>query len=74
MRKFTIGELFTDAELKQAMSIYKYTRAGFVCDRMVSEIVQHALPRINKLTEQENDPRYLGYMLEWAMIQQSQHT
>lgn len=64
-----IGELFTEEELKAALKLYRKYQHGEFHERIVKEIVEPALPRINQVTGQENDARYWGYALEYALTQ-----
>jgi hypothetical protein len=69
-KQISIGELFTAAELKAATKLYGECKPGEFNKRVVKQIVEPALPRINKVTGQENDARYWGYALEFALTQQ----
>ena len=66
----SLGELFTPAELRAATKLYCECKPGEFNKRVVEQIVEPALPRINKVTGQENDARYWGYALEYALTQQ----
>lgn len=70
LKTYTIGELFTINELKRAAELLT------ACQRdgrrfnsvVINELLTaEVLARINRKTGQENDPRYLGYMLEFAV-------
>ena len=67
MKHVRIGELFTDRELRAAAKLYAQCQPGEFNRRVVAEIVGPAMPRINKATGQENDARYFGYALEYAL-------
>jgi hypothetical protein len=69
-KTIAIGELFTEAELKAATKLYGKCKPGEFNKRVVEQIVKPALPRINKVTGQENDAQYWGYALEFALMQQ----
>lgn len=62
-----IDQIFTASEIKAAIKLYAECKPGEFNKRAVDEIVTPAMPRINKATGQENDPRYLGYALEYAL-------
>jgi hypothetical protein len=70
VKTFAIGEIFTDRELKKAKRLWLQSRnqIGVFHNRCVAEIVTPALSRINTTTEQQNDPRYLAYLLEAALM------
>lgn len=65
-RNVTLGQLFTDEELQRAFKICAETVTHQRNKKLVAEIVEPAIDRINKATGQENDPRYFGYMMEAA--------
>lgn len=66
MKTITIGALLTQSECDKAEEIYRTDRAHFHT-RCLNEVVLPAMPRINETTEQENDPGYLTYALEYAL-------
>ena len=62
-KTITIGELFTEHELKRAMARkndHKFLK---------EEIVEPVIARINRVTGQDNDPTYWAYALEYALNQ-----
>lgn len=67
---FKIGDIFTDAELKRAVTIFSEANrqnGKETIDKVVAEITRPAMERIDKLTGQKNDERYFAYMLEYAV-------
>lgn len=81
IKNFTVGELFTDAELDAAFdTIHKHFLLGAVqqecgivdpgptrlTDKLVAEIIDPAMSRIEQTTGQPNDARYLAYVLQYA--------
>ncbi|MCK1671080.1 hypothetical protein [Bradyrhizobium sp. 150] len=69
MKTITISDVFTDAEIKKAQKLFAKCKPGQFNKLVVEQIVQPAMPRINKATGQENDARYFGYLLEHAITQ-----
>lgn len=69
MKTITISDVFTDAEIKKAQKLFAKCKPGEFNKLVVEQIVQPAMPRINKATGQENDARYFGYMLEHVLTQ-----
>ena len=65
----TIGELFTEREINAAVKLYNECKPGEFNKRVVEKIVEPAMARINKVTGQENDPRYFGYLLEFVIME-----
>lgn len=65
---YSLQELFTDEELAACTQIYRETGGGLgFVERCVREVVEPALPRINELTGQPNDPAYFAYTLDYAI-------
>ena len=59
-----VGDLFEDTELELVSYICQSTSCGESHQRILNEIVFPAMERINNRTMQENDARYLAYVLE----------
>ncbi len=74
MKTIAIGELFTAAEIAQARAIVGAAETKDVHQRILTEIAEPALQRINAQTDQENSPRYLAYMLEYAARYDTTHS
>jgi hypothetical protein len=73
-KTFKVGDIFTDTELNKAQRIYRQSlkadaSAISLIDRLHDEIVAPVMSRINKATGQENDSRYMAYMLQWVITQ-----
>jgi hypothetical protein len=64
-----LGDLFTLDEIKRARELYTKCSPGTFNKRVVEEIVRPIMPRINRATGQENDERYMGYLLEYVISQ-----
>jgi hypothetical protein len=69
VRQVTIGDIFTDEEIERARTIRDECGAGEFARRFADEVVTPVLPRINAALGQENDARYLAYMVEHALGQ-----
>ena len=68
MKAMTIGELFTDAEVRKAAALYKKLHGtGQFAAAVCEQVVQPNMERINKTTGQENDAMYLAYALEHVL-------
>jgi hypothetical protein len=61
MKTVALGEIFTAAELARAKGI------GPNVKRLLKEIVEPAMRRIDEVTGQENDPRYWAHALASAL-------
>lgn len=65
-----LGELFTDAEIERAADLYRNAQPGTFCNTVVLKVITpEVLARIDAHTGQKNDARYLGYALEYALMQ-----
>lgn len=62
MKHVTLQDFLTDREIDRAI---KLERASAICQ----EIIEPNLLRINRDLGQENDPMYLAYAVEYAIIQ-----
>lgn len=67
MRLISIGDLFTEKEIKDALKIWRTDREQFH-HRVMAEIVRPAMPRINQTTRQENLEAYIAYVLEYTIM------
>jgi hypothetical protein len=65
-----ISDFFTAAELSKALDLYEECkREGMRFNqRCADQIVKPVLDRINDTTGQQNDPSYLAYALEYAIM------
>jgi hypothetical protein len=68
-RNVSVGELFTEEELRRAVRLYNRSAVGHFNKDCVREIVTpEVVARINKLLGQENDAGYLAYVIEYAIL------
>lgn len=70
MKKATLNDFLTRDEIAEALKIYRDPRrrlsfATVCCER----IIEPNIERINKALGQVNDPMYLAYMVEYAIIE-----
>jgi hypothetical protein len=65
MKNFSVGEIFTDKQLKLAAKICKNnpTPANELCEK----ITKPHLEEINRITGQINDAKYWAYALEYVI-------
>lgn len=62
MREITVNQFLTDAEIAQAIAL------GNAAD-IDAQIITPNLARINAALGQENDARYLAYLVEFVISQ-----
>lgn len=67
-KHFELGDLFTEAEIEAARTLYLQLPTEQFNRRVVEEVVQAAMPRIDRVTGQQNDARYMGYALANAFM------
>ena len=60
MKKLPVGEIFPEIVLKKASKLKEKKH------NLLLKIIKDHIEEINKLTGQENDPKYLAYVLEYA--------
>lgn len=66
MRQIRVGDVFTEAELSEAIDIVE--RNALPTDKLMERVVtDEVMARINESTGQENDRRYMAYALENAV-------
>lgn len=63
-----IGQILTTTEMKEALRLYKRCESHLFADRCAAEIISPVLERINKITGQENDARYLAYAVQHSIL------
>lgn len=65
-----LDQLFSKPEIEKAIAIYHECKEAVTPfhRRAVEEIVRPAMHRINQVTNQENDPCYWAYALEYAIL------
>jgi hypothetical protein len=64
----TIGQFLTAEEIKTATELYATCRPGTFASVLTENVILPNIERINKALGQENDARYLAYMVEYALM------
>lgn len=70
VKTLPIGTILTKDEMNQAITIYNSLSGAEkhkFAERCAAEIIRPIIARINKLSDQENDPLYLAYCIEYAL-------
>jgi len=62
-------DIFTDSEIQRAIDLYSSTPRDKFAAACSEQIIQPVIERINSKTGQENDPRYLAYVILHACMQ-----
>lgn len=63
----TIGHFLTDEQIKQAIEIFHSCLLGSEARDICDKVIRPNIEDINYKTGQENDPRYLGYVVAYAL-------
>ena len=67
-KALSVGQILTTKEMKEALKLYKTAESGRFAERCAAEIIRPLIERINKVSGQENDPKYLAYCIEYALL------
>lgn len=70
VKTLPLGAILTKEEMEQAIGIYDNlgaSKAQFA-ERCAAEIIRPVIARINEQSGQENDPKYLSYCVEYALL------
>lgn len=62
-KTITLGDFLTNEEIQKCVDLYPDT------DAIENQIIKPNMSRINKRLNQENDSRYLAYMVIYAIGQ-----
>jgi hypothetical protein len=61
MKQATLKDFLTEREIRHAMQL---KNARDICE----QIIKPAIARINRSLGQENDPMYIAYAVEYALL------
>ena len=68
-KQITIGDIGNEDQFNAAFKLYREASPGTFAKRCAEEIITPILPEINARIGQENDARYLAYVLELAFME-----
>jgi hypothetical protein len=68
VKTISVGEILNPKEMKEALKLYAKSETGQFAERCAAEIIRPVIERINKSTGQKNDPKYLAYCVEYAIM------
>lgn len=73
-RTIKVGDFLTQEQAKRAIQLYVQLGGGkaFV-DTITAELIEPNLAAINAKLGQENNARFLAYVIEYAMIHSSEY-
>jgi hypothetical protein len=81
MKHATLRDFLTEAQIEQCIAIYERSAERGDPERdfrglaisICEEVIKPNLVAINEKLGQENDPRYLAYMVEYALLAASRN-
>lgn len=59
----TVGDLVTEEQFKMCVEIGKNNPTHQVAKKISEEIIEPNIDKINEITGQENDPKYIAYAI-----------
>lgn len=68
MKRMRISDFLHPQEIDAAIKLYKAAPPGTFAKECAEKIIQPNLTRINSSLGQENDPRFLAYAVECAIM------
>lgn len=70
----TIDQILTEPEIERAAQLYsRLSGTNKFVPAIEAELIVPNLPRINKALGQENDARYLAYLVEYVFTVYKEH-
>jgi hypothetical protein len=66
MKTIALGDLFTEAQFREAEAIVKSSTSPHGA---LVQWIEPLMPQINERTNQENDPHFFAYAVEYALTQ-----
>jgi hypothetical protein len=68
MKYVALHKVLPQSAIRKAAVIYRQHQGHYdLHERLVRDVVLPNMGRINRATDQENDPDYWGYALEYAL-------
>jgi hypothetical protein len=69
MKHMTLKDFLTDAQIAECVTIAQEPDPSepSLARRICARVIEPNLAEINRKLGQENDPRYLGYLIEYAL-------
>lgn len=63
-----LADIFTPSEIERAREMYRQESDESFNVRVVRELIEPNMARINAATGQENDARFVGYAVEYCLM------
>lgn len=61
-------DILSDREIKQAIALFKKVPSHKLNAALVAKLIEPNIDRINRNLNQDNDPKFLAYAVEWALM------
>jgi len=73
MKQITLPDILTPSEVERAREMYAESDGYQTTFHrwLLKELVEPNMARINTATGQENDPRYIAYAIEYALMREN---
>ena len=68
MQGISLNKFLTVSEIRLARKLWNENANGSYAAKVAEQIIKPNILRINQLLGQENDPMYLAYAIEYAMM------
>lgn len=69
-KQVNLEDILTPEEVERARILYREQSDESFNSRLVREILEPNMDRINQATGQVNHPRYIGYAIEWCLMKE----
>ena len=69
MKGVALRDFLTEAEILQAITLYRTCSEGTFARTVDAEIITPNMARINRALGQENDSRFLAYVVERVLME-----
>lgn len=66
-----LAEILSPSEIERAKELYREDSDESFNSRLVRELIEPNMARINAATGQENDARFIGYAIEYCLLQET---
>lgn len=72
-RRIAIQDFLTVSEIERAANLYAICKPGTFAEQCADEIITPVIARINASLGQDNDPKFIAYMIEHVLSQAESH-
>jgi hypothetical protein len=69
-KQIDLEDILSPAEIVRARELYNTQADESYNSRLIREILADKMKRVNEVTGQENDARYIAYAIEWHFMRE----